>query len=295
MPDSIALVSAYNAATCHFIALVSVYSQILWHCFQFTAKPLARLYFIGFSLQTLLHWFQSTAVPLVRLYFIGFSPDTCQTLFHSFSLQSCCLSDFIFIGFSLQPGHLPDFIALSVYNAATCQTLLHCFQFTAVPVATLYCIGFSLQSCHLSYFIPLVPVDNHTNGQTLFHWSELAVATFVRLYFMISVCSLAACQTLFHWFQFAVLPLVRLYFIGFSLQSCHLPDLIFQVQFATCLSAQRFIIRKVTMLFGYVPWAHDLRHTTLQLCHRPEYTSPGPRCDLTGQNLLQYAQGATCS
>ena len=40
------------------------------------------------------------------------------------------------------------------------------------------------------------------------------------------------------------------------------------------------------MLFGYVPWAHDLMHTTLQLGHRPEYTSPGPRCELIGPNLL---------
>ena len=91
--------SVYSRTTC----------QTLWQCFQFTAKPLARLYLIGFSLQTSLHWFQSTAVPLVRLYFIGFSPDTCQTLFHSFGLHSCCWSDFISL--------------VSIYSPATYQNI----------------------------------------------------------------------------------------------------------------------------------------------------------------------------
>ena len=168
---------------------------------------------------------------------------------------------------------MPDFIALfSVYSCTTCHTLLHLFQFTFLPLVRLYCIGFSLQPGHWSDFIALVPVDNHTTGQTVFYWSELAVQTLVRLYFMISVCSPAACQTLFHWFQLVVLPLARFDFPG---SVCNL-----------LISAQRFIIRKVTMLFGYIPWAHDLMHTTLQLCHRPEYTSPSPRCDLIGQNLL---------
>ena len=190
-------------------------------------------------------------MPLVRLYFIGFSPDTCQTFFHSYSLQSCCLSDFISLVSVYSPATYQTIALLSVYNAATCQTLLHWFQFTAVPIATLYCIGFSLQSCHLSDFIPLVPVDNHTTGQTYsigLSWQSRRLSDFIS------------------WFQFAVLPLSR---FDFPCSVCNL-----------LISAQRFIFRKVTTLFGYVPWAHDLMHTTLQLCHRPEYTSLGPRCDL---------------
>ena len=188
-----ALFSVYSRATC----------QTLCHCFHFTAVPLARLYATVFTLQpchlpdfiwlvpvysratcqTLFHWFQFT---LVRLYFIGFSPDTCQTFFHSFSLQSCCLSDFISLVSVYSPATYQTIALLSVYNAATCQTLLHWFQFTAVPIATLYCIGFSLQSCHLSDVIPLVPVDNHTIGQTIP---------------LVWVGSRDACQTLFHDFS----------------------------------------------------------------------------------------------
>ena len=81
------------------ISLQRYHLSDLFHWFQFTAGPLARLYLIGFILQTLLHWFQSTAVPLVRLYCIGFS---------------------------LQPYHWSDFIALvPVYSRTTGQTLLH--------------------------------------------------------------------------------------------------------------------------------------------------------------------------
>jgi len=124
--------------------------------------------------------------------------------------------------------------------------LLHWFQFTVLPLARLYRISISLQRQHLSDSVALVSVYSRAIGQTLFHW-----------------------------FQLAVLTLVRLYFIGFSLQSCHLPDLIYPGSvYNLLISAQRFIILKVTLLFGYVP------------CHQPEYTSPGPRCDLTGQNLL---------
>ena len=136
--------------------------------------------------------------------------------------------------------------------------LLHWFQFTVLPLARLYRISISLQRQHLSDSVALVSVYSRAIGQTLFH--------------CFSVGSPDACQTLFHWFQLAVLPLARFDFPG---SVCNL-----------LISIQRFIIRKVTMLFGNVPWAHDLMHTTLQLRHRPEYTSPGPRCDRIGQNLL---------
>ena len=196
--------TVFSLQPCHlpdFISLVPVYSratgQTLFHWFQFTAVPLARLYFIGFSL----HWSDfislASVLTLVKLYFIvsACSPAACQTLLHWFQFTARPLTRLLHYyqfttpppvrlyctSFSLQPGQLPHFIALvsvyspatyqtiallSVYNAATCQTLLHWFQFTAVPIATLYCIGFSLQSCHLSDFIPLVPVNNHTTGQT---------------------------------------------------------------------------------------------------------------------------------
>ena len=144
------LFSVYSRATC----------QTLFHWFQFTAVPLVRLYFIGFSLQpchlpdfislvsvysratcqTLFHWFQFT---LVRLYFIGFSPDTCQTFFHSYSLQSCCLSDFISLVSVYSPATYQTIALLAVYNAATCQTLLHWFQLTVLPLVRLHSIGSS--------------------------------------------------------------------------------------------------------------------------------------------------------
>ena len=71
----------------------------------------------------------------------------------------------------------------------------------------------------------------------------------VRLYFMVTVCSFAACQTLFNWFQFTALPLARFDLSRFSLQPAYI-------------------------------------RAALQLCHRTEYTSPGPMCDLAGQNLF---------
>ena len=155
-----------------------------------------------------------------------------------------------------------------------------------MPFARLYCTVFSLQPCHLPDFISLVSVYSPATHQTLWHWFQFTAVPLVRLYF-ISLFAILTLSDFISWLQFAVLPLVRLYFIGFSLQSCHLPDLIYPGSDDNLLiSALRFIIWKVTMFFGYVAWAHDLMHTTLQLCHWPEYTSPGPRCDLTGQNLF---------
>ena len=280
--------TVFSLQPCHlpdFISLVPVYSratgQTLFHWFQFTAVPLARLYFIGFSL----HWSDfislASVLTLVKLYFIvsACSPAACQTLLHWFQFTARPLTRLLHYyqfttpppvrlyctSFSLQPGQLPHFIALvsvyspatyqtiallSVYNAATCQTLLHWFQFTAVPIATLYCIGFSLQSCHLSDFIPLVPVNNHTTGQTYsigLSWQSRRLSDFIS------------------WFQFAVLPLSR---FDFPCSVCNL-----------LISAQRFIFRKVTMLFGYVPWAYDLM--TLHCS------------SAISQSILHQAQGVT--
>ena len=89
---------------------------------------------------------------------------------------------------------------------------MHFFQFTAVPLARHYFTGFSLQSCHSSDLMALVSVYSRGTGQTLFQWFQFAILMLVRLYFMVTVCSPA---------------LVRLYLIGFSLQSCHSPDLIY--------------------------------------------------------------------
>ena len=117
---SISLQHCHLSDLLHWFQLQPYHLPDLLHGFQFTAGPLARLYFVGFSLQTLLHWFQFTAVPLVRLYCIG----------------SC-----------LQPSLWSDFIALvSVYSRAAGQTLLHWFQLAVLLFARLYFIVFSLRS-----------------------------------------------------------------------------------------------------------------------------------------------------
>ena len=168
LSDFIALVPVYSCATC----------QTLWHFFQFTARPFARLYFIGFSLdfialvsvysratgQTLLHWFhfQLAVLTLVKLYFIisACSPAACQTLLHWFQFTALPLTSLYCIIISLQRCHLPDFTAFlflsyfsSVYIHATCQTLLHWFLLTTIPPVRLYSIGLSWQSRRLSDFI----------------------------------------------------------------------------------------------------------------------------------------------
>ena len=278
---SISLQRCHLSDLLHWFQLQPCHLLDLLHCFQFRAGPLARLYFVGFSLQTLLHWFQFTAVPLVRLYCIGFSlqpchwsdfialvsvgsPDTCQTLFHGFSLQPCHLPDFITlvsvynaatcklygIVSSLQPYHLLDFIALA-YSPATRQTLLHWFQFAAGPLVRLYCTDSSLQPYHWSDFITLV-------------W----------------VGSCDACQTLIHYI---------------SLQSCRLSDFILLVSVGVLPLARfdlsRFSSYRVVWLCPLGPWpnAHYIAALPSARIYftrskvwpdRPEFTSLGPRCDL---------------
>ena len=236
MPDSVASVSVYNAATCQTycigFSLQPCHLPDLLHCFQFRAGPLARLYFIGFRLQTLLHWFQFTAVPLVRLYcicstlqpshrsdFIALvsvgSPDTYQffpqwfqsaflllaRLFHWFQFTALPFARLYHFSINLQRCHL--------------QTLLHCFQFTVLPVVRLYALVSVCSRAAGQTFFALVPVYSHTNGQTLLLWFELAVPTLVRLSFMISVCSPAACQV-------GLLPLARFDLSRFSLQPAYI-------------------------------------------------------------------------
>ena len=161
---------------CHwsdFISLVSVYSratcQTLFHWFQFT---LVRLYFIGFSpdtCQTLFHSFSlqscclSDFIALVSVYSPAtyqtiallsvYNAATCQTLLHWFQFTARPIATLYCIGFSLQPGHLPD-----------------------------YCIIISLQRRHLSDFIALVSVYSRANCHTLLHWFQLTVLPLVRLY-----------------------------------------------------------------------------------------------------------------
>ena len=98
---------------------------------------------------------------------------------------------------------------VSVYSPATCHTLLHEYQFAMLPLSY-FCIDFSLSA------LPFV--------RLYLHLQPCNLPDFISL---VSVYSPATRQTLRHWFQFTAVPLVRLYFIGFSLQSCHLPGLIY--------------------------------------------------------------------
>ena len=169
---------------------------------------------------------------------------------------------------------------VSVYSPATCQTLSHEDQFTMLPLSL--CQTFALisvyQPCHLPDFTALFSVYSRATCQTLFHWFQFTILPLFRPYgigfslqpchwsdfvSLVSVCNPDACQTLFH---------------GYSLQSCACQTLFDWFQLAV-LSLARFDLSRFSLQPAYI-------RTALQLCHRTEYTSPGPRCDLIGQNLF---------
>ena len=158
----------------------------------------------------------------------------------------------------------------------------HCQTFALISV---------YQPRHLPDFIALFSVYNCATCQTLWHWFQFTAVPLVRLYFI--------------WFQFAVLPFVRLYFIGFSFQSCHLPDLIYS---GSVYSSEIYNWESyhVVCLCPLGPWP-NAHYVAALLSARiyftrskvwpdwPEYTSPGSRCDLIGQNILHQVQGVTWS
>ena len=167
-------------------------------------------------------------------------------------------------------------------------TLMH-ITISALPLARPNCIGFNLQSCHLpDYFISFSLQPCHLPH--FIAWISVCNAATVILLHWFQFISPAICQTLF---TLTAVQLARLYFTGFSLQSCHSSDLTALVSVYSRATGQtlfHWFQLAVLPLAGFDLPRFSLQpayiRATLQLCQRTEYTSPGPRCDLAGQNLF---------
>ena len=137
---------------------------------------------------TLMHITTAT-LPLARLYCIGFS------------LQSCHLPDFIALVSVYNPYTCQTISSVSFDSRTTCQIVLHGCQFTAVSLARLYFIGCSLQSCQLSDFIAVFSVYSRATGQILLQWIRFTAYHWSDLTSLVSGGNPDACQTLFHGFS----------------------------------------------------------------------------------------------